>query len=149
TQKKTQEAHAILTKVAKWNSRPPPTMETVEALQTNVIREEADVLKGFEGIKQIIRNKRLRIDLIILTWATVTCAVTYYGVSFSAKSLSGSHYWNMLYMGILDILGVPAVLVFNNRLGRKKTFLIYMTLASTFLVSILVMEGILGNAADY
>ncbi|CAG7828553.1 unnamed protein product, partial [Allacma fusca] len=25
TQKKTQEAHAILTKVAKWNSRPPPT----------------------------------------------------------------------------------------------------------------------------
>ncbi|CAG7724992.1 unnamed protein product [Allacma fusca] len=112
-----------------------------------VLKEEADVLKGFEGIKQIIKNKRLRLDLIILTWSNVSCAIVYYGVSFSAKSLSGNPNINMLYMGIFDFFAIPATLVFNNRLGRKKTFLIYITLSSLFLASILAVD-IIGDIRD-
>ncbi|CAG7818238.1 unnamed protein product, partial [Allacma fusca] len=149
TRKRTKEAHEVLRKIAKWNSRAAPQVATIEALQATVLREEADVLKGFEGIKQIVKNRRLRLDLIILTWANITCSIVYYGVSFSAKSLSGNPNVNMLYMGILDFVAVPAVLLFNNRLGRKKTFLIYMTLASVFLATILVMDFIGGVGARY
>ena len=111
-----------------------------------MLKEEADVLKGFEGVKQIWKNPELRKHLAILVWSNIACSIIYYGVSFNAKSLSGDPHWNMLWMGILDALAIPAVLVFNDRLGRKKTFFIYMCWASTFLVLTLILN-LSGNIA--
>ena len=147
TQRRTRDAHEVLRKIAKWNSRPAPQVATIEALQATVLKEEADVLKGFEGVKQIWNNSELRRHLAILVWCNIACSIIYYGVSFNAKSLSGNPNWNMLFMGILDALAIPAVLAFNDRLGRKKTFFMYMCWSSTFLVTTLILS-ITGNIAE-
>ena len=130
TRKRTKDAHQIFEKVAKINGKPPPEYSQTEAVQMTVLKEEAGVLRGFDGVQKIVADSSLRTSLAILTWANSTNSIVYYAVSFSAKSLSGSPYLNMFFMGIEDLVAIGATLAFNNRLGRKKTYLLYTLLAS-------------------
>ncbi|CAG7723726.1 unnamed protein product [Allacma fusca] len=140
TRKRTKEAYEIFQKIARWNNKPPPQIVTIEALQATILKEEADVLKGIEGIKQVVKDRRLRVLLAILTWANATCSIVYYGVAFSAKNLSGSPYLNILYMGIMDVLIIPVSLFMNNRVGRKKSYIGCTSFSTLFLVAIIVMH---------
>ena len=140
TRGRTKEAYEVLRRISKWNRRPAPQIAVVEALQATVLSQEADIVKGMDGVKQIWQNADLRLQLAILTWANAACTTVYYGVAFSTKSMSGSPYLNMLYMGILDLLVLPAVLLFNDRIGRKKTFNLYIGLATLCLLSALLLN---------
>lgn len=84
----------------------------------------------------------------ILILCNLTCSVVYYGVTFNGKNLSGSPYWNIVYMGMFDLLASPASVPFNNWIGRRKTFIMYMSLGTGFIVGLLALEFSVGIDAS-
>jgi OCT family organic cation transporter-like MFS transporter 4/5 len=85
--------------------------------------------------------------MIILTIANITCAIVYYGIAYNAKNLSGSPYMNMFYFGIFDFVASPAPLLLNNWIGRRKTFMLYMGLGTSFIVALLLLDLSVGLAS--
>jgi OCT family organic cation transporter-like MFS transporter 4/5 len=85
--------------------------------------------------------------MTILTIANITCAIVYYGIAYNAKNLSGSPNMNMFNFAIFDFIASPAPLLFNNRIGRRKTFMIYMGLGPSFIVDLLLLDLSVGLAS--
>lgn len=141
---KTTEAHSVFCTIAKWNGKPYPDIKLIERLQQNILKEEASSVRGIRAVKLIFYNSKLRLHMTILTICNITCAIVYYGIAFNAKNLSGNPYLNILYMGIFDLVAAPASIWFNNCIGRKKTFCLYMALGTAFIISLLVLDGVTG-----
>jgi len=71
-------------------------------------------------------------------------AVVYYGLSFNIKNLRGDPYLNMFLMGLSDAVGYPAALLINNRIGRRKSLIAFMTIAAIFLVVLALLDLLYG-----
>ena len=137
----TDKAFNVFATVAKQNGKPVPSIEKIEQVQKNILREEASQVHGIQAAKLIVTNRTLFLHISIETLCNLTCAMLYYGVSFNTKNLSGDPYWNMLFLGFGDAMAMPAVVIFLNWVGRKRTFTIYMMVATAFastLVALLV-----------
>jgi OCT family organic cation transporter-like MFS transporter 4/5 len=101
---KTKQAHKVFETIAKWNKKDPPTLKMIEELQEEIVNEESSVIHGVKAIRMIGSNHTLRNHMLILIFCNLTCSVVYYGVTFNAKNLSGNPYWNMVYMGLFDMV---------------------------------------------
>jgi len=141
---KTNEAYKVFAAVAKRNGKPPPSMEKIERLQRTMLKEAASQVHGIQAVKMIIANRTLFLHVAIETLCNATCAIVYYGVSFNTKNLSGDPYWNMFYLGLADAIAMPALVIFNDWLGRRKTFTIYMMTGTGFIVVLvaLLLSGV-------
>lgn len=133
------EAHKVFEKIADWNSKPAPKLEEIKQLQSFILKQETSALTGIKAMKTIMKNKTLRTNLAIETFCVVTCAIVFYGVSFNAKNLGGNKYLNVFYMGILDFFGSPASILFTNKLGRRKTFMLYMFGGTVFMIAVVFL----------
>lgn len=133
------EAHKVFEKIADWNSKPAPQLEEIKQLQSFILKQETSALTGIKAMKTIMKNKTLRTNLAIETFCVVTCAIVFYGVSFNAKNLGGNKYLNVFYMGILDFFGSPASILFTNKLGRRKTFMLYMFGGTAFMIAVVFL----------
>ncbi|CAL8121746.1 unnamed protein product [Orchesella dallaii] len=141
---KTAAAHEVFATIAKWNKTEVPDIKLIEQLQVNVLKEESSSVHGIKAVKMILHSSSLRLHMAILTLCNVTCAIVYYGISFNAKNLGGNPYINMLYMGLFDLIGCPASILFNNWIGRRKTFTLYMGLGTLFIISLLIVDASTG-----
>ena len=141
TRRRTEEAAVVLAKIAQWNSKPVPDRSTVDFLQNNVIKENAAAVQGFEGLKEVWNSRILRNQLAILSWVKVACAIVYYGLSFSAKSLSGNAHLNIVYMALLDLIATCLVPFCCNWVGRKKSIVVSMIFSAVCLLFALILSA--------
>ena len=105
-----------------------------------MLLHESGSFRGLKALKMIINNKRLRVNMMIETLCTVTCAVVYYGVSFNSKNISGDRYLNIFYMGACDIFATPFGVLFNKCLDRRKTFILLIFLGTVFIGAVAGVE---------
>ena len=110
----------------------------------NILKEESASVTGIKAVKMIMQSSKLRIHMAILTLCNITCAIVYYGIAFNAKNLSGNPYLNMLYLGLFDLVASPAPIFLNNWIGRRKTFTLYMGMGTMFIISLLIVDGVVG-----
>jgi len=142
--KRTGEAHKVFATIAEWNLKPAPDYKLIEKLQQSILTNEVAAVKGFKAVKMLVQDPTLRLHMAIKTFCVASCSLTYYGVSFNVKNLSGNPYMNVFYMGLFDMAAPPASFVFMNWIGRKKAFTLYMMLGTAFLLSLLFSEIFIG-----
>ncbi|OXA36584.1 Organic cation transporter protein [Folsomia candida] len=139
---RTEEALEVFDKIARWNRKPgmdPAEIKTLQKCITHSVDSSSESLSIVESFK-ILKFKEFRVQLVILMVAWFTCQLVYYGISFNMKHLDGNPYWNVFYMGVLDLPGSFTGILFNNRLGRKKTFISFLVIASFFLVGLAAID---------
>jgi hypothetical protein len=64
----------------------------------------------------------------------------YYGLNFNTRNLAGDRYMNIFIAGLVEIPALVFVLLVNNKIGRRRTISILMTLAGISCFSILFIE---------
>lgn len=114
---RTEEALGVFDRIARWNKRPAVDPAEIKAVQKSIsasVHSSAESLSIVESFK-IIRIQAFRLQLLILILGWFTTQLIYYGISFNMKHLDGDPYWNVFYMGILDLPGSFTGILFNNR----------------------------------
>ena len=64
----------------------------------------------------------------------------YYGLNFNTRNLAGDRYMNIFIAGLVEIPALVFVLLVNNKIGRRRTISILMTIAGISCFSILFIE---------
>ncbi|CAG7817636.1 unnamed protein product, partial [Allacma fusca] len=119
---RTAEAEESLNFIAKMNGKPPLETAVVEALQKSVLKERTSESKSSGCSWEIYKNAELRSRIVLFAFGWYTVSFVYYSMSFNTKNLSGNPYLNVLYMGLVDLAAFPSGVLFNNWLGRRKTY---------------------------
>jgi MFS family permease len=86
------------------------------------------------------RDPALRLPTIYQMTIMCSSAITYYGISFNVRNMEGSIYLICGLLGLSDVLGYPSALLISNRLGRRTSLAIYMSLGALFLGSMAILE---------
>lgn len=158
SKKRFDEAEAILRKAERVNK---------VKLPDNLFDKDIDeVPKPTGNFLQLFTNRVLLIRTLIIffNWTIVT--MIYYGLSLNSGNLGGNFYLNFFLSGLVEFPGYTIVLLFLDRLGRKRLHCICMivgglTCLSTIftilfggkelqaLTTTLAMIGKLGAAAAF
>ncbi|KAK7496746.1 hypothetical protein BaRGS_00011955, partial [Batillaria attramentaria] len=107
------EAHHVLRSVARWNRRKDPDVGVIR----NLSSRSDDSHKTFTYF-HICSNWNIA-KIAIVTGCS--CSLTYYGISFGIKSLSGDFYLNFFLMAVVEVPPSLFVYYLANRLGRRWT----------------------------
>lgn len=113
---KVAEAHKVLGYMAKLNGRPNIEIETLQQISD----KEASAAGG-EAVKRFgyidfFRDESLRYGTILQITIMAASAITYYGISFNVKNMTGSPYLIVMLLGLSDSIGYPSALLICNRL---------------------------------
>ncbi|CAG7726455.1 unnamed protein product, partial [Allacma fusca] len=141
---RTADAEKCFRQIAKMNGKPPLDASVVESLQKSVLGERKTENTSSVYSWEIFTNPDLRIKLLLFVFGWFTVSFVYYSMCFNTKNLSGDPYLNVLYMGLVDLTAWPSGVLFNNWLGRKKTFAGYLLFASMFLVAKITVKQVMG-----
>ncbi|XP_069103202.1 organic anion transporter 3-like [Argopecten irradians] len=91
-------------------------------------------------IIDIFKHKLLLRNSLITWYTWFINALTYYGLYLSSVSLSTDRYLNFLINGALEIPACLATWLLFNRIGRKKSSILFHTLAGVSLILSVVMK---------
>ncbi|CAG7723505.1 unnamed protein product [Allacma fusca] len=141
---RTADAEKCFRQIAKMNGKPPLDASVVESLQKSVLLERKTDNAPSACSWEIFTNPDLRIKILVFVFGWFTVSFIYYSMSFNTKNISGDPYLNVLYMGLVDLAAWPSGVIFNNWLGRKKSFAGYLIFASVFLIAKVTITQILG-----
>ena len=64
----------------------------------------------------------------------------YYGLNLNTRNLTGDLYLNIFFSGLVEIPALVFVVLVHNKLGRRLTVCILMTITGVFCFSILVLD---------
>ena len=138
--------------MAKVNRKHPVDLETLQFIAHREIISRADSTNdGNELVKQFgyldfFRDRSLRLPTIYQMLIMCSTAITYYGIGLNVKNMKGSPYIILTLLGLSDAIGYPSALLICNRLGRRTSLAIYMTLGALFLASLAILELSIGLA---
>ncbi|XP_069103204.1 organic cation transporter protein-like [Argopecten irradians] len=91
-------------------------------------------------ILDIFKHKLLLRNSLITWYTWFINSLTYYGLYLSSVTLSTDRYLNFLINGALEIPAGVSVWLLINRIGRKKSSIIFHTLAGVALILSVVMK---------
>ena len=154
---KIKQAHRVMAYIAKLNSKPPVDLELLKAVAAaetpmipdNISQEDDNgefEMKQF-GYLEFFTDHALRLPTIYQMTIMCSTAITYYGISFNVKNMEGSLYLIVMLLGLSDAIGYPSALLVCNRLGRRKSLAIYMSLGAVFLGVLAILELAVGLAS--
>ncbi|CAH1796783.1 unnamed protein product [Owenia fusiformis] len=135
-----EEARQIIRHIAKYNNKPVPDLtfleQYVEEKEKKQTREEYSYIDLF-------RSPTTTKCTLIICYAWFVCSSTYYGLSLNVKNLSGSRYLNFFISGLVEIPALLLVLAINNRIGRRKTIFILLSIGglSCFVILFIDLAG--------
>jgi len=136
---KVERAHQVLGRIARMHNKPP--------LDENLVREIANREMGGENVDAngrtirssywtILSDRELRARAFCLMTMWFSWSLVTFGLAFNIKNIPGNPYLNVIYMGVTDAVGYPATLLIINRLGRKVSVVITMSMGSACLVAL-------------
>ncbi|CAG7727980.1 unnamed protein product [Allacma fusca] len=139
--KRLEDALQVFKKIHQMNAKPgEPFPITIELLE-KISNEEC---RGMDQSKftylDFFRSKELRRKTLFLMGIWFSWACVYFGISYNIKNIKGDPYLNVALLGLADALGYPFALCINNRLGRRKTLIAFMSLGTIFLVALAILD---------
>ncbi|XP_060068380.1 organic cation transporter protein-like [Ylistrum balloti] len=127
SKKRFEEAEAVLRKAERINK---------VKLPDNLFDKDIDeVPKPTGNFLQLFTNRILLIRTLIIffNWTVVT--MIYYGLSLNSGNLGGNFYLNFFLSGLVEFPGYTVVLLFLDRIGRKRLHCICMIVGGTTCLS--------------
>ena len=118
-------------RIAHWNKVEMPSDMTIVPPP----RHYLDVHKIY-NIKSIFQSRRMALITFIKGYSWMVNGLVYYGLVMAAGDLGGDIYVNFF---LLSLVGIPSDLVaidLCNRVGRKRTVMVSMLIASLFCIGI-------------
>ncbi|VDI77243.1 Hypothetical predicted protein [Mytilus galloprovincialis] len=118
--KKINEGHDVMAKVAKINHAPIPDKEKfLKIMETWGDEPDSRTYSVFD----IVRHRKLLKTMLLLSVCWFSCGYGYYTISFGVEQLSGNLYVNMVLLGLMDMTSIFAAPLCNFA-GRKWTTLV-------------------------
>ncbi|KAL8620051.1 hypothetical protein ACOMHN_015333 [Nucella lapillus] len=111
----TAKVHHVLTKMAKWNGRQPPSWSSVQVLCSNP-KDHSQKKYTYFHIFSTCRMMKVSCLIGYMWWA---CAVSYYGISFGIKNLSGDFHLNFMLNSLVELPTGPLLYFLSGWLGRR------------------------------
>ncbi|ODM92986.1 Solute carrier family 22 member 21 [Orchesella cincta] len=115
------------------------TEELLEKIAMEELQQQSDSTTRFSYV-EFFRNDSLRRKTLILMGIWCSWALVYFGISYNIKNLGGDIHVNMAMLGLSDAIGYRTSLLLCNRIGRRKSLILFMTLGAVFLVSLAVSD---------
>ena len=130
TKGRLEEAHEIVTKMARMNKRQIPENTLSVLGKIRKFEEEAQSERKKYTYFDLFKSFKMAKTTLILTFFFFTVGVSWYGIYFSVWSLFGNFYLNIFLLGIVEIPVNMSTCFFNNRFGRRLTAASFMSLTS-------------------
>ncbi|OWF38693.1 Solute carrier family 22 member 6-A [Mizuhopecten yessoensis] len=140
----------LLRKIPEFGNGKAPLLFQQEPEATNehahaaLYQSKEEVSEGKAAEKytilDIFRHKLLLRNSLIVWYTWFINSLTYYGLYLSSVTLSTDRYINFLINGALEIPAGIVVWLLINRIGRKKTSIMFHTLAGVALILSVVMK---------
>ncbi|CAL1539047.1 unnamed protein product [Lymnaea stagnalis] len=159
------EAQKAVEMIAAINKKPFPE-KTRHILQTVVEEEQRtrvsgkqytyiDIFRGWQTAKlTMIFCFHWQLKYVISKLDIVdhrfSLSLVYYGISFGVSSLAGNLSFNIFLVGVIEIPAKVSTFYFNNKFGRKRTSIAFLSMAcvsafSSLLVIIFVSDARKGH----
>ncbi|XP_053406148.1 organic cation transporter protein-like isoform X1 [Mercenaria mercenaria] len=128
------------------------TSEEMESLEDEKGRSNNSKLQSSKTVEKytvldILKNPSLRIDTFILWYSWIVAAGVYYGLTLVSTHLAGDRFLNFFLSGVMEFPSHLVCFFLYNRLGRKKTMILWYALAGISLVVSTVLLTVLeGNS---
>lgn len=114
------------------------------AIDSNILKEiaskEGKVQTAKASYLDLLRRKELRQVTVCLCSIWFAWGLVYFGIYFNIKNVPGNLYLSVFYMGLADAIGFPSTLLILNRLGRRTSVVLAMSLGATFLVVLAALQ---------
>ncbi|KAK7481092.1 hypothetical protein BaRGS_00027632 [Batillaria attramentaria] len=103
-----------------------------------------------EGLLDLLKDSDMRFITLANLYIWMTTSMTYYGITLLSSSLFGSPYINFFLGGFLEIPGTLLMMWGLYRIGRKKTIIIFISVAwiSLLAATLVAVLGDGGTAAS-
>ncbi|KAG6453449.1 organic cation transporter protein [Manduca sexta] len=138
--KRSDEAIAILERVAKINKRPTDTVRAdVEAYQASI--EKSALKKG--NVLDLFRTPNLRKNILAMSFNWLTCSYCFYGVSQYVGQLGGNIFLNVAASACFTLMGTLVSIPLLRVMGRRAIVIIFnFVCAGCLIILIFMPEGI-------
>ncbi|XP_038050999.1 organic cation transporter protein-like [Patiria miniata] len=133
---RTDDAQKILRKMARWNGVAPPSGGFL--IKENPIDPPSYELSKnlldpvFPTLSQkkctlldVLRTRRVLLNICIVYFAWYVSAVTYYGASLNSSNLAGNKYTNFLFLGLAEIPGYAIIHFTMTWWGRRPSLCLF------------------------
>ena len=120
-------------RVAYWNKKEMPTDFYIKPPTDDVRHQKFTVL-------DIFRTRKMALKSIVLGYTWLANGMVYYSLVFAASDLGGSIYLNFFLLSFIGIPGNATTMYLCNRIGRKKTVIISMLVASIFCAAVAFIQ---------
>ncbi|KAK7476535.1 hypothetical protein BaRGS_00032215 [Batillaria attramentaria] len=142
------KAQRVLNKMARLNGRQAPDAADLKDLHQSEEREQKKITYF-----HIFSTWRIAKISLLMAFSSFSCALTYYGITFGIKSLSGDFYLNFFLMSLLEIPPPLLTHFLFTWVGRRWTCsaAFFITSASCLIVipvSLLVPEEVAGRVIN-
>ncbi|GFR72475.1 solute carrier family 22 member 15-like [Elysia marginata] len=142
-----KNATAVVTKIAKMNGRPKPSLEILVKMAECERRRALVKGRNRYSYLDLFRETMLRKTVIIMSFVWVSLGIVYYGISFSVQALSGDFYINFLILTVMEmpspIFSLPTVTYITRRWGSA----IHLLVVSMACFGITITSLVAGNNA--
>ncbi|XP_076443357.1 organic cation transporter protein-like [Babylonia areolata] len=108
---------------------------------------EATMRVRSEGILDIIKDPDMRFLTLIMLYIWMTNSLTYYGITLLSSSLAGNPYLNFFLGGLIEIPSNVVMWMGLSRFGRKKTVIVFISLAGISLLMASIVAAVSGDSA--
>ncbi|XP_060065283.1 solute carrier family 22 member 21-like [Ylistrum balloti] len=133
---KINEAKDVVRMMARINGRPVPDLQKLRML--------ADIDKAIDErkytVKDIFSSKTLRKYTFLLGVGWLSCGYGYYAISFGVQSLSGSLFYNMFLLTVVEVPAQMSTYYLSNKFGRKCTAFGFFTISSLSSIVVAVTQ---------
>ncbi|XP_061184251.1 solute carrier family 22 member 15-like [Saccostrea echinata] len=123
--KKMDEAKKVVDRISKLNKVSTPSLQEVEGAL-----EKSNIMDRKYTVVDICKHGYLLKRAVIVSFAWMAMAYTYYGISFGVDKLSGSLYINIFVLSFLEIPGAFLAWYFMKRIGRRWAYMIFSLLSA-------------------
>ncbi|XP_060581984.1 organic cation transporter protein-like isoform X2 [Ruditapes philippinarum] len=97
------------------------------------------------NLTDILKTSSLRINSFILWYTWIVGAATYFGLTLVSSHLAGNRFINFFLSGVIEIPSQVIGLFLLNRIGRKRTMILWFTVSGISLVIATVLLTVFGN----
>lgn len=134
---KVSKAKQVVARISKMNSSPCPDTQIID----DIADEERIQMRGHKyTYVDLFKMKEIRGYSLKFGFIWTVMALTYYSINFSIKSLSGNFYINFLMFSFFELPGMLFVSVAVNRLGRRNSCLVYISLVVICSISLVLVS---------
>eukprot|EP00794_Sanderia_malayensis_P018702 gene18702-20590_t len=135
---RTEEAMAILRRIAKFNKMTIPDHVT--------LKPHVQTEKHKTSPLDLFRPTRTALTTLFQAFAWMVNGLVYYGVALAADDLGGDMYRNYIVASLVEFPAVILAIYFCDKIGRKKTVVPAMFLASATCIAVAFIPTDKGSA---